>query len=942
MLKLNIGLLSPSPDIVCLIETWLHPGILDAELGLHNYTVFRRDRHNYNNAPYGGGVLIAVKNHLKAKLVLSGGMIEELFVEICGESRNLLVGCFYTPNVVADTYNAHVQTIDKLVQEFVNHEFIFLGDYNLRETIWSNHNELSDDLLAICNCSDSNVQENVNLLMNFFSYLGMCQYFPVHAAKGYTLDLAFSSLQENCVRLVDSPDSLVPLDLHHNQVFFKISFKCCGEIKRVKNKLDFLKANYNEINSNLQQCDWSMLFASNSVEENTSQFYSILNYQISKYVPFKKVSDSTYPCWYSSNLISLIIDKKKVHKKWLQFNVPSDGIKFRELRAKCIRQSRIDRQLYIEKVEKKSKRNIKNFWNYVNSLSRSNNIPEEVFFNNEFSQNGKSACNLFAKNFELVYLNANSSFQHQLYLNGELDFTISREEIALTIKNLKESNSVGPDGLSALFVKNCSSSIVEPLYYLYQQSLITGCMPTLWKKTFITPIFKAGNKCDVMNYRPIAIIGTISKIFDSTVAMKLSELCLQFIIQNQHGFVKGRSTITNLIFYNNFIADTLNDESCPDEVKQVDAIYLDFAKAFDSVNHNLLIYKLSKFGLSGGTLKWILSYLTKRELQVRIKGNLSDPFIATSGVPQGSHLGPLLFILFINDVCDSLNFAVVLIFADDIKIFNRVRCFYDQIKLQKDLDLIYNWSCINQIKLNCAKCKVLPIVRSKNKKLSFNYSINGQILENVCNIKDLGVIHQSNFEFDLHLNATISKAYRSLGFIIRSTKEFKSHESIIHLYKTLVRPIMFYGSIIWSPSKLTHIPILESIQHKFFRFLASKMGNRFSYTEHDYSQFALSVNLESIKSLHIYHDVYFIKKALMGLVNCEGLLELLAKREVPYELRCVRQLIERGTHRNYIYNSAIFRLRRKWNKIVIPTAVLHTNDLRTFKRELKSIVNRYF
>lgn len=933
--------MSPSPDIVVLTETWLHPGIADAELGLHEYNVFRRDRYNFPDSPYGGGVLIAVKNHLKSKLVLSGENFEEIYIEVSELSKNLIVGCFYAPYVVSECYISHVNSVESLVDKFKNNEFLILGDYNLKETLWFNSGELSDSLLIDCWCSNNLVQENAALVMNLFSFLGMQQYFPVHCNKGYTLDLAFSTLMENNFSVIDSLDSLVPLDAHHDQAFFEVCCKPLCDISRVKNKLDYSKADYDAINDKILKINWDVVFEDGSIESNASKFYSVMDRIIAEHVPVCKSVNNTYPNWYSVTLISYITNKKKMHKQWLKFNVYNDYIEFKRLRALCIRQSKIDREQYISKVECKSSKNAKYFWNYVNKLSKSNSIPNEMFLNNFKSNNAKSTCNLFARNFELVYLQAESSFFHQLLLNDELDFTISHDEIVSTILGLKEKKSIDPDGLSSFFVKKCISSIVAPLYLLYNKSLRLGHMPNIWKKTYITPVYKAGNKQDILNYRPIAIIGTISKIFDSIVASNLNELCIIFIIRNQHGFVKGRSTLTNLIFYNNFISEALNDQT-PGIMKQVDSVYLDFAKAFDSVNHSLLIYKLSKFGLSGCSLKWISSFLSDRQLQVRIKGNLSEPFLATSGVPQGSHLGPLLFILFINDVANDLTTATILVFADDIKVSKRVLNLYDQICLQKDLDKIYLWSCLNKIKLNCNKCKFISFVRSKTNRLSFQYSINGLFLEKVDNIKDLGVIYQSNFEFDMQVRSVTSRAFKLLGFIKRSTKEFKSTNSIINLYKSLIRPILLYGSIIWSPHVKYLLRELESVQHKLFRYIAFKMGRRMSVVDHDYHELALSLQLESIKSLHVYHDIYFIKKVQLGLISCDSICNLFIERVNLYNLRVFRMYNERSSTRDYIFYSSVPRLRRKWNKIAVPAGLSNVNNLSQFKRELKILVNRYF
>lgn len=924
-----------------MTETWLHPGILDSELGFYNYSIYRKDRYDIADAPVGGGVLIAVKDTLKSKVIAMEGDAEQLFVEVTNLSKNLVVGSFYAPYVNPGTYAMHFEVIELLMDKFRDYEFMIMGDYNLRETLWTNHGGLSEGLLANCFCSDTLVQECSIAVMNMFSYFGMSQYFPVHHSKGYTLDLAFSTITEGNVKQLVSSDFLVPCDPHHDQVFLEIGCMKSDYIKCVKNKLDFRNADYVAINSELLSTNWESLFIENCVDKCTDIFYSVIREIIVDFVPLKRVSLGTYPVWYSQALITNIVNKKKYHKEWLQFRIYSDYIEFKKLRSMCIRQSKIDRQQYILRVEERSTKNIKYFWNYINNLTCSKGVPEEMFLRGSKSMGGRETCNLFAGNFEFAYLQSGSSFHHQLHLDCGLDFTITLEEITSTIKNIKDTNNIGPDGLSAYFVKNCIESIVKPLHLLYGKSLDSGKMPDIWKKTFVTPVFKSGNRNDVLNYRPIAIIGIISKVLDSIVANHLSEICLLFIIRNQHGFVKGRSTVTNLVFYNSFIAGAFSDADRVGGVKQVDSIYLDFAKAFDSVNHNLLLYKLSKFGLSGGTLRWIFSYLSNREQVVRIKGHFSEPYVASSGVPQGSHLGPLLFILFINDICKELKFAEVLIFADDIKLFNRVKTVSDQACLQEDLDRIVKWSCQNNLRLNCAKCKSMSFVRGKKYKLVFGYQISGQILESVDNIEDLGVIYQSNFEFNVHLEATVSRGYRMLGFIKRSTKEFNSHNAIVHLYKTIVRPIILYASIIWSPSKVTHVKILESVQHKFLRYIAFRMGRGMNYDDHDYTDIAQSVKLESLKSLHVFHDLYFVKKVKLNLISSPDVVDIFGDRSVPYNLRLVRQLNEETSDSNYIYFSTVYRLRRKWNRVVIPSHLSGVYSLRNFKKGLKILVNRF-
>ena len=240
-------------------------------------------------------------------------------------------------------------------------------------------------------------------------------------------------------------------------------------------------------------------------------------------------------------------------------------------------------------------------------------------------------------------------------------------------------------------------------------------MPEVWKKSFITPIFKSGDKHDISNYRPIAIIGSIAKIFDLIVTNKSTDQCISLIINNQHGFVKGRSIVTNLLLYSNYISQAL------DKYRQVDSIYLDFAKAFDKVDHNILLFKLHKLGINSHLIGWLKSYLFNRTLSVRIRGNVSSPFIAHSGVPQGSHLGSLLFLFFIKDINNHLRVAEILVYADDIKLYKMITSFYDQVLLQKDLESISEWGILNRVTLNCDKSKVITFNRSAKNLLQYRY-----------------------------------------------------------------------------------------------------------------------------------------------------------------------------------------------------------------------------
>lgn len=229
---------------------------------------------------------------------------------------------------------------------------------------------------------------------------------------------------------------------------------------------------------------------------------------------------------------------------------------------------------------------------------------------------------------------------------------------------LKDSLGVGPDLVPPAILKKCAQSLSGPLTVVFNKSLFAGIFPHVWKLSHITPIFKSGSRKQITNYRSIAILPSVGKLFESLLTTSISPAFSHVISSCQHGFVRGRSTCTNLTEFTSFALQSIESG------KQVDVVYTDFSKAFDRIHHGILFRKLENLGVHSSLLAWIKSYLTDRSQYIMIQGRHSRVFRVKSGVPQGSHLGPLLFILFINDIVESLQHCRCLLFADDSKLFN--------------------------------------------------------------------------------------------------------------------------------------------------------------------------------------------------------------------------------------------------------------------------------
>lgn len=379
------------------------------------------------------------------------------------------------------------------------------------------------------------------------------------------------------------------------------------------------------------------------------------------------------------------------------------------------------------------------------------------------------------------------------------------------IDSLKMHSSPGCDNISAKFLKNTSlySSIV--LTKIFQQSLDTSTLPLAWKTGKVIPLHKSGSKTSPANYRPISLTSTCCKLLEHVIFTNLMNFLESnsFFTVSQHGFRKALSCESQLLSFTHKLHQILDHSSL------ADCIFLDFSKAFDKVSHKLLLHKLSILNLDHNVLKWIESFLVNRSQFVTANDHNSPLSIVQSGVPQGSVLGPLLFLIYINDLTSVVTSNIHL-FADDCVIFREITSPQDITTLQADLNNVCNWCNLWRMELNINKCKFMRISRS-NSYLPV-YHLNNISLETTNSYKYLGVHITSNLTWNKHIEYITNQANRLLGYLRRNFSRAPSSLKLL-LYKTLLRPKLEYASTIWDPYHDNLIHSIELIQNNSCRFI---------------------------------------------------------------------------------------------------------------------------
>jgi hypothetical protein len=692
------------------------------------------------------------------------------------------------------------------------------------------------------------------------------------------------------------------------------SFK--SSCSNIPPSFDYERGNYEEINGKLACVNWDQIFHANKyqVTEIYDYFVDLITSLVNSHIPVRKFKPSLRQPKHIKRLAKQKLELYRKSKR-----CPHLKQKYKDLSQEY---DKVVLAWYESTEEKICNNKSKGcFYKYINKKLKSFPvIPPLKTGSGNLITDDEEKANMFNSQFHSTFVNDDGV---PLNLHKKLEdgnclrhIIFDQETVYKALMDLSPKRSKTPDNLPAILIRNIAHMIIPFLTMLFNLSMETGMLPRQWKTSIISPIYKKGSKNLPCNYRPIALTSVLCRVFEKIICDHILYHLFTYdlISRNQHGFLPRRSTITQLISATN---DWINAYTSKETTS---VVYTDLAKAFDRVSHPKLLQVIRSYGITGTLLKWIKSFLIGREQRVVIGKNYSKPLDVRSGVPQGSVVGPLFFLLYIDDITKVPSNSKICLFADDTKMYAT-----NSVDMQIDLDAITLFLERRQLSLAVEKCQQITF----SKRNHYHPLKIGQCtLENSSTVKDLGIWITNNLQWDVHIQDIKTRAMTKSYQILRS---FASKNIwILHkAYLTYVRPLVEYGSVVWSPYLQKDIDSVESVQRYFTKKICIKCNIPFT----SYKDRLNKLNLDSLEYRRLQTDLIMVFKIINSLVDLP-VGELFEFYTSPYTTRrhkfCLEQKTLRTEHHTGFFANRIVPV---WNKL--PKDIFTPNTLSSFSIKLK-------
>ena len=909
--------------ILCLCETRLDDSITNAEMSVHGYRLVRRDR-NRN----GGGVIVYIHESIdfceRKDLNHCDNFLEILCIQIkLPHQKPFIIVLWYRPP------DCNISVFDSLEDVLQNVEatfldYILIGDINcdLLQKDPSYHTKRLIQVTQAYNLHQhvdkpTRVTQSTSTLIDCVftsnsSKVEKCEVIHVTLSDHYMVALSWGKVKS-------SPFS--------NHAFI---------YKRDINKMD-----HTEFSNQLQSISWDDVLSLNDAEEAYSVWASKFKDVLDTHAPIRKkrVRHRKSP-WMNKDILDSMRKRDRYKRIAKRSRLDNDWLSYKKMRNNVNSMIRKAKRSYIGNSIVKHKGNSSEMWKLLRYLipnKKTNSHVQKLITNGVEITNNKSMANIFNEYFTQVaesrkqnvkFLRKPEQFLVDINIESTFEFSqVSECDIESSLQSIPSNKATGLDALPCVTLKSSLPFIVKPLTHIVNMSLKGGIVPSEWKRAKITPLLKGGEQTNPMNYRPISVLCVLSKVLEKIVFKQVYKHLENndILISSQYGFRPNYSTALALFEL------TENIRKAIDTGHVVALVTKDLGKAFDMLSHDILIRKLKYYGFSDTVIKWFSDYFHLRRQVTTVNGNESTASYVKHGVPQGSILGPLLFILYLNDLPRVVKHCKISLYADDT-------CVYIASKdpqqleemLNEDLSSMCKWFSHNELLLNAKKCKLILFGTKKTVKKfqNINIHIDGCKLEIVDEFKYLGVILDKHLTWGPQLENVKTKILRNFH-VLRRTRPFIDKNIAIVLYNTMVQSYLDYCNVVWLNLNSRQVKQLQTLQNRALR-LVLNVDNRY-HRRNLYDELNIDcIDVRVKKSLLI-----LIFKMIHHIVP-EAICTRISFKENLYNLRNHKCILNLDKPRSsFIKNSSLYNAIKLFN--TLPESLRTENDINKFTRGIAHI-----